>query len=365
MRPSREPFALERTPDAEVARRVGVSLDAVQLVRGAEVIDLHLETSIPPRLFGYDLFRRHDRHWLGGRFFGHLDFPRALDGGLTGAMWSIATNIARGAEGRWRALRANVERLRGAIEATDGAMEVVRTAGELRAARARGAHAAMICVQGGNAYEASPGPAALEDVVRVTVVHLSDSCYGRTSSPLGFTSAEGLTEAGRAFVEQLDEARVFVDLAHVDRKGFWDAVAVHDRSLPLIDTHTGVCGVKEHWRNLDDAQIRAIADSGGVVGIIFEPSFLRPRGAPSDGRLVLRHLEHAIDVAGEDAVALGSDYDGAIRPPKDLRDGFAAYYRLVQYMLEDGWSEARIRKVLGESFLACFERLRPGAPAGA
>jgi membrane dipeptidase len=350
---------MEPTPDEEVARRVGVSLDAVQLVRDAEVVDLHLESYIPPRLFGYDLFARHDRHWLGGWFFGHLDFPRALDGGLTGAMWSIATNIARGPAGRWKALQDNVAGLRGAIEATGGRMRVVRTASEYRAARAAGAHAALIGVQGGNAYEAAPGPAALEDVVRVTVVHLSDSCYGRTSSPLGLSSAEGLTPAGRELVEQLDEARMFVDLAHVDRRGFWDAVEVHDPSLPLVDTHTGVCGVKDHWRNIDDDQVRAIADSGGVVGIIFEPSFLRARGMPKDGRLVVAHMAHVIDVAGEDAVAIGSDYDGSIVPPKDLRDGFAAYYRLVQYMLEAGWSEARIRKILGLNFLASFARLRP------
>ena len=109
-----------------MASCAGVSLDAVQLTRGSEVVDLHLETYIPPRLWGYSLARRHDRHWLRGRFFGHLDLPRALDGGLTGAMWSIATNILRGAKGRWRALQDNVAGLRADLEA-DPRVAIVRT----------------------------------------------------------------------------------------------------------------------------------------------------------------------------------------------------------------------------------------------
>ncbi len=351
-----DPFTI--TPDDEVAARAGVSREAVALVRSAEVIDLHLESFIPPRLWGYDLLARHDRHWLGGRLFGHLDFPRAIDGGLTGGMWSIATNILRTRAGRWRALRENMRALRAALEATGGRMEVVRTHGEWEAARGRGAHAALLSVQGGNALEACPDLAELPDLVRVTVLHLSSSAYGTTSSPARLGGG-GLTGAGRALIERLDAARVFVDLAHIAPRGFWDAVDAHDPTLPLLVTHTGVTGVKKHWRNIDDDQIRAVADTGGVVGVMFEPGFLRARGMPNDASMVLAHLEHVIRVGGEDAAALGSDYDGFIIPPPDLRDGFTAYYRLVQRMLDARWAEARIRKILGGSFLRCLRALRP------
>lgn len=353
------PLPGQLTSEEEVARRVGVSRDAVALVRASEVIDLHLESFIPPRLFGYDLARRHDRHWLRGRFFGHLDFPRALDGGLTGAMWSIATNILRGPRGRREALVENVSALRTALEST-GCMRIVRTHAEWQRAREAGAHGAMISIQGGNALEAAEG-GELDDVVRVTVMHLSNSVFGATSSPARIGSSGGLTAAGKAFVERLDAARIFVDLAHVDPRGFWDAVDVHDATLPLIVTHTGVSGVKRHWRNIDDDQIRRVAETGGVIGIMFEPGFLRTRGMPNDARMVLAHLEHVIRVGGEHAAALGSDYDGFIVPPPDLRDGFAAYFRLVQHMLDAGWSEARIRNVLGANFLRSFAALRPGA----
>ena len=77
----------------------------------------------------------------------------------------------------------------------------------------------------------------------------------------------------------MNARRMFVDLAHIHESAFWDAVTEHDRSQPLIDTHTGVAGVTPHWRNLTDNQVKAIADTGGVVGIIFAEEFLRRIGS--------------------------------------------------------------------------------------
>lgn len=342
----------------DVARRAGVPREAVELAWSCEVVDLHLESFIPPRLWGYDLLRRHDPPPLGGRFFGHLDVPRALEGGLTGAMWSIATNIARGAGARPALLERNLIELRDTLERS-GRIEAVRTPAEYRGARARGKHAALLAVQGGNALEGAEARASAIAgglITRVTLVHLSNSVYGDTSSPLRVRGDRGLTGAGRAMVGALNGARIFVDLAHVSPRGFWDAVEAHDRSQPLIVTHTGASAVHRMWRNLEDDQIRAVADTGGVVAVIFHHAFLGPR--VRDGRAVLDHLEAVIRAGGEHAAALGSDYDGAIVPPPDLRDGATAYYRLVSYMLERGWREERIRRVLGESFLASWERLR-------
>src|SRR5262249_11859767 len=143
--------------------------------------------------------------------------------------------------------------------------------------------------------------------------------YGATSSPLGAGRREkGLTSTGRTAIEQMNARRIFVDLAHIHERAFWDAVAVHDRTQPLLVTHTGVAGVRPHWRNLTDAQVKAVADTGGVVGIIFAEEFLRRPGGPADGAMIVEHVEHAIRVGGEDAVGLGSDFDGMIRPPRDV-----------------------------------------------
>jgi membrane dipeptidase len=342
----------------EIARRAGVPREAVELAWSSEIVDLHLESFIPPRLWGYDLLAR-NRSPFGGLFFGHLDVPRALEGGLTGAMWSIATNVARGARGRPDVLEQNAAALRATLEQS-GKVEIVSTASEYRAARQRGKHAALLSVQGGNAIEGAEDRLATiagGRLVRITVVHLSSSTYGDTSSPLRLRGDRGLTDRGRELVRRMNEQRMFVDLAHVSPRGFWDAVEAHDKTQPLIDTHTGASAIHPMWRNVDDRQIRAIADTGGVIGAIFHTAFLGRRGA--GGRAVLDHLEAIIRAGGEGSAALGSDYDGMIVPPGDLRDGATAYYRLVAYMLERRWSEARIRGVLGENFLRSFAHLRP------
>ena len=147
------------------------------------------------------------------------------------------------------------------------------------------------------------------------------------------------------------------DLAHAGRKTFWDALDVHRQDLPPIVTHTGVCGVRPHWRNLDDRQVRAIVDRGGCVGVMYQSNFLEPVFTWGSRSSILDHIEHIIQVAGEHAPAIGTDYDGMIIPPADLPD-VTCHPLLVQDMLDRGWSEARIRGVLGENFLRCFAELR-------
>ncbi len=344
-----------------VARRLGVSTEAVELARRSDLIDLHIDTFIPVRLFGYDPGQRHREGLFGGRFFGHLDVPRALSAGLTGAMWSMTTNPFRSAKGRWRTFEHNLAALTGWIE-RQPRLQVVRNLTEYRAAREGGRHACLLAVQGGNCFDGAPeSVASVPDqmITRVTVVHLTHSRLGVASTPIPtWRRSKGLTPDGRRFIEILNAERVFVDLAHIHPDGFWDAVDAHDKTQPLIDTHTGVKGVTPMWRNLDDAQLKAIADTGGTVGVIFASHFLRGEHGYSDGRMVLAHLEHIINVVGEDFASLGSDYDGAIIPPADLRTA-EAYPRLVQYMLSAGWSSDRIGKILGGNFLRAFGHLRP------
>lgn len=351
----------DEADERTLAGQLGVSLEAVQLAHRCELIDLHVDTFIPHRALGYDLLTRHRGGPLGRHFVGHVDVPRAIEGGLTGAMWSITTNTLRPAANRWHTFLRNLDRFRAIIDRSDGKLALVRSLSEYRAVRAKGAIASMLSIQGGNALEAAPeGIASVPDeaIVRVTLVHLTNSVYGATSSPGSLLrSSCGLTDRGRELVRQLDAARCFVDLAHIHAKGFWDAVEEHDRSLPLIVTHTGVDGVLPHWRNLDDAQIRAVADSGGTIGIIFYPGFLRPKGGARDGRLVVEHMEHVIDVVGDDYVSIGSDFDGMISPPKELASA-STYPRLVQHMLDAGWSTQRVSKVLGGNFLRTFGLLR-------
>src|SRR4029453_4241266 len=137
-----------RSVDATTARLLGCSLDALRLTYESEVVDLHLDTFIPPRLWGYDPLVRHRGGPLGRFFFRHGDRPRLLDGGRDGERWSITTNPFRGAAARWRAFRRNLYALRALIARSAGQLEEVRTAASYRAARPRGAHAGLLAIQG-------------------------------------------------------------------------------------------------------------------------------------------------------------------------------------------------------------------------
>jgi membrane dipeptidase len=346
----------------DVARKLKISEGAVQLTYASDLIDLHLDTFIARRIFGFDVNKRHEGGLLGRHFMGHVDVPRLREGGVTGGMWSITTNPFRSPASRWQAYQRNVLGLQRLVESSQGSLRFAQNVSQYRGARAAGAHAVFAAVQGGNAFEAAP--AQIESlasglITRVTLVHLLSSIYGATSVPVSlFRRQRGLTERGRQLVWQLNAHRVFVDLAHIHPQSFWDAVAAHDRTQPLIVTHTGVSAVTPHWRNLDDEQLKAIANTGGVIGVMLQSSFLKRAGGPVDGRMMVEHLDHIRRVVGEDFVAIGSDYDGMISPPIDL-EGVQTYPRLVQHLLTAGWTETAIQKALGGNFLRALGQLRP------
>ena len=343
------------------ADSLGISCEAIDLYAASEVVDLHIDAFIWKRIFGYDLAKRHGRGPFGARLFYQTDLPRLREARVTGGLWSITTNPLPTARRREAAFVRNVALLREELARCPDDVAVVRNATEYRAARAKDLHAALIVVQGGNALDASGDSLEKipDDVVSlVTLVHLSTSSLGRTSAPGAGATDEGLTSSGKEYVKRLDAKRIFVDLAHVSRRGFWDAVEAHDKSLPLIDSHTGVTGVTPHWRNLDDDQLRAIADTGGVVGVMYQSTFLGGGWLGCEARLIVDHLEHLVKVAGEDVAALGSDWDGMIVPPRDLPTCLELP-RLVQLMLDRGWKGERITKILGENFLRALAAIRP------
>ena len=317
-----------------------------------DLIDAHIESFLWTRMLGYDLTARHGRGLLGGRFYSQVDVPRMLAAGMTGAVFSIATNPFRSAAGRRRTVLANLARLRAALEA-DPAVAVVDGHGGYVRARADGRLAVFLALQGGNAVDAAGVADLPEAVTRVTLVHLTRSALGAPSVPLRWGRG-GLTDDGRAYVGALNARRILVDLAHLDREGFWDALAVHDRAQPAIVSHTGVRGVHDHWRNVDDAQIRAIAELGGVVGIMYHAAFLGGRSLDA----VARHVEHVIQVGGPDAVCLGSDWDGLIVPPPALRT-VAELPALLRRLSERGMCDGALAKVAGGNYLRVMAVVRP------
>lgn len=341
----------------DLAERLQISPEAARLHYTSEVVDLHVDSFIWRRIFGYDFRRRHAA-FTSGVMLSQFDLPRAREAGIGGATWVITTNPLGDARDREAAFFENLGELTGLLESPEAQARVVRNAAQYRAARALGLHAAFVGAQGGNALAHSldaldrlaPGV-----VLRVTLLHLTSSRLGSTSSPLG--GKAGLTAYGKDYVRRLNAHKIFVDLAHISRAGFWDAVDAHDRTQPFLVTHTGVSGAHPHWRNLDDAQLRAVAESGGTAGIMYHSEFLEGRTFSGHLDALVRHIEHAVNVAGEDHVSLGSDWDGSIVTPRDMPTCLELP-RLTHALLERGHSEQRIRKILGLNFLRVVESLR-------
>ena len=354
-------YADHRGDPERWARELGVSRHAVDLYLDSDVIDLHVDTFLWTRFFRYDLARRHGRGILNARVYGQVDLPRVREAQITGAIWVITTNPLRTAGARAGVFLRNLEELRAKLASCEDDVAVVRDAGEYARAKAAGKHAAFIGIQGGSALDEDGAIDRIPDrlVVRITLVHLYNSSLGVTSAPqlTGGHSDGGLTALGHDYVKQLDAKRIFVDLAHINRRGFFDAVAAHDRSLPLIVTHTGISGVHEHWRNLDDEQLRAIADTGGTIGIMYHAPFLGDGEVGLRARRIVDHIEHVTKTVGDDFASLGSDWDGSITTPRDMPTCLELP-RLVQLMLDRGMREETIRKVLGKNFLRALAHMR-------
>jgi membrane dipeptidase len=160
----------------------------------------------------------------------------------------------------------------------------------------------------------------------------------------------GLTEKGRAFVRRAFELGLVVDVSHASDRAVDDilAEANHARGV-VVATHSNARALADHPRNLSDAQLRAIAATGGVIGVNFHGPFLA-RGRRARLGDVVRQVQHLRDVAGIEHVAIGSDFEGDIRPPDELRDA-SRFPVLAAALVRAGLSTADVRKIFAENAL--------------
>jgi len=164
----------------------------------------------------------------------------------------------------------------------------------------------------------------------------------------------GLTSAGQALVAKCKAMGVMVDTSHLTLKGFWD---VAEEDLPLVATHSNACAVALNARNLTDDQLRAIRQTGGMVGLNFASLYLSDDGWTQGQATLtdcLRQLDHLIAVAGEDHVGLGSDFDGAPMPQGMSHAGNLP--ALLDAMRAAGYGEALIAKLAHENWLDFLSR---------
>jgi membrane dipeptidase len=270
------------------------------------------------RWLGYDMLVRHEPPLWRAALGGHVDVPRMRDGGLGAQFFSLVSlPISRTAGGLSRAIEEQIDVLGEAIARGPGDLRLVRTAAELDACRKDGVLGALLGIEGAHALEGDLDRVetfAGRGVRYMGLLHFSANDAGCPAYGRGRRDEQGLTPWGHELVRRCEGCGVIVDLAHINRRGFLDACETATR--PIIVSHTGVLGAFEHWRNIGDDQLRAVAEKGGVVGVVFYPRYLGGPGLEP----VVKHLLHIIDVVGEDTPALGSDWDGFIIPTRELSD---------------------------------------------
>ena len=330
--------------------------------------DLHADTVLWDR----DLLARGRR--------GHVDLPRLVEGGVALQAFTIVTktpramNIERNTADtdnitllaiaeRWplrtwnnlleRALY-EASRVRDAAERSNGRLRVIRSSADLLAFEAqratdRTAVAALIGVEG--AHPLSGDLRNLDRLFDAGVRMMAPTHFFDTeiAGSAHGVSQGGLTPLGREWVRKMEAKRMVIDLAHASPATIDDVLKMATR--PVVVSHTGVRGTCDNQRNLSDAQLDAIARNGGLIGIgVWETAV-----CGADARAIARAIEHAINVAGFEHVALGSDFDGAVTAPFDV----SGMPQITQGLLDLGLDETKIESALGGNVRRLLKTLLP------
>jgi membrane dipeptidase len=314
-----------------------------------------------------------------GAFFsprtrGHLDLPRAREGGFAGGFFAVylpsdpsqareeanelwpdppyaqplppALDIAyaRHAAFTMCALLFRIE------AASEGQVKVVRTAGELEACLRDGVIGAILHFEGAEAIDSNlnalevfyqAGLRSLGPVWSRPTIFGHGVSFANPGSP---DTGPGLTDAGKELVRACNRLGIMIDLSHLNEQGFWDVARISD--APLVATHSNAHALCPSSRNLTDRQLDAIRESDGMVGLNFACGFLR-----SDGRenadtpldVLVDHIDYLVERIGIDRVGFGSDFDGALIP-NDL-GSVAGLPRLIDALQARGYDDAARRKI--------------------
>jgi len=333
---------------------MSLTLDEARALHAeVHVLDLHADTAKLMDKLGYDLAARHERPMPKAvNLFGHVDLPRMRDGGMAGQFFSFWTTPYP-ERGCAKAVTRQLDALDQAMAKHPEQLAWTRTGADVRAAKAAGQIAALGGIEGGQALEGDLETIeafSRRGVRYLGLLHFSQNAIGRPAKGRGSDASAGLTAFGRDVVRECERCGVIVDLAHINRQGYFDALEL--ATVPPMVSHTGVLGVHEHWRNIDDEQIRALADKGGCVGIIFSRKYLGSASIDA----VVDPLLHVIDVAGDDVPALGSDFDGFVVPPEGLED-VAAMPNLTVALSRRGVPPRVLEKILGGNVLRVLDEV--------
>jgi membrane dipeptidase len=293
------------------------------------------------------------------------DIPRMQQGGMSAQFFAayVAASYAKDNKSADRALQMIDTVLHDIVEKHPNDFLFVTSSAGIRKAHEQHKIAALIGIEGGHAIEDSLR--LLRDfydlgVRYMTLTHANSNGWADSSGDANKPN-NGLSPFGKDVVREMNRLGMMVDVAHVSDKTFWDALETS--KAPIFSSHSSCRALADVPRNMTDQMITAMAKKGGVIQINFSCGFLKagsgaagstggPTGAVPRATLadVVKHINHVVEIAGVDAVGLGSDFDGITCAPEGL-DSVDKWPNLTRALLEEGYTAVEIRKIYGENTL--------------
>jgi membrane dipeptidase len=327
----------------------------------------------------------------------HTDLPRMKKGGMGGQFFAVfvASSYVEGNHAANRALQMIDTVKYDIVEKHPHDFLLATTAEEVRRAHKEGKIAALLGIEGGHAIEDSLRLLRRfygEGVRYMTLTHTNSNHWADSSGDAKKPN-NGLSPFGKQVVQEMNRLGMIVDISHVSDKTFWDALETS--KAPIFASHSSCRAISPVPRDMTDEMIAAMAKKGGVIQINFDCGYLNPAAAvasaarmekirplmqelskkyendPDGMRKVFRelrkqagedpsihatladvvkHINHAVEIGGIDAVGLGSDFDGVSCVPEGL-DSVEKWPNLTRALLEEGYTAAEIRKIYGENTL--------------
>ena len=366
---------------------------ALNLHRRSIVVDGHNDITGPMVDMDFNLANDSTGRLQPGGDPMHTDIARWKKGGMTGEFMSIYVS------GGTLRTGGSMRRAMDLIDATNREAErhedlvMCTTAAEIRRAKRQNKICLLMGIEGGYAIENSLY--ALRNFYRLGIRYMTLTHNVATDWADAHRDIKnnGLTEFGKEVVREMNRLGMLVDISHVSEKVMQDVLDI--TKAPLIASHSGARGVNDHTRNVPDSVLKRLPQNGGVIMVVFYPSFLDERtnreenersarlrdqiaqlrerykddqpgfvkaeaelmaANPiyiADYKRIVDHIDHIKRVAGIDHVGLGSDYDGVPFLPTPMK-GVEDLPLVTYEMLRRGYTDQEVRKVLGENFLRAF-----------
>lgn len=317
-----------------------------------------------------------NRNLLKRGSWGHVDVPRLIEGNVAIQVFSVVTQSPRNLNiesnsgdtdnitllaiaDRWpmsswwnlteRAVyQAN--KLQGTAELSNGTLTILKTKTDIinfleQRKRDKKKVAAILAIEGAHALSGDINNLDKLYDAGFRIIGLAHFFDNEMAGSAHGVNRYGLTDKGKELIKRMEEKKILIDLAHVSPNSILDVLAVAKR--PVIVSHTGVKRTCDNTRNLSDSQIKAISLNGGVIGI----GYWDTATCGNDAGAIARAIRHTVNIAGIDHVALGSDFDGAIVAPFDT----TGIVQITDALMKEGFTEAEIRKIMGENFLRVLQ----------